>query len=463
MTLSSAARKTAGSLELTSKALFRDTRGGNMIFAPHHKSVANALTRVVAGKTKRLIINIPPRSGKTLLVSQMFPAWVMGLNPESQFILTSYSKTLAATNTYSIREVMRSGMYQHLFGANGAQVADDSSARDQFRTVRGGQMYAVGTGGTITGIGAGSMQGGGASGAIIIDDAQKPDEANSDTIRQNVIEWYQQTLQSRVNSPSTPIVLVCQRLHESDLAGWLLDGGSGEEWELLKVPARNESGDSFWPDKFPEEMLTRLERANPYVFAGQYMQEPTPKGGGDFQPDKIEMVDALPAGLRFVRGWDFAASTAKTSDYTATVKLAVQNGIVYIAHIERGHWRPDTVESKLVQIASLDGRDTLTSFPQDPGAAGKAQAQRFSRLLQGHRFESTPESGDKRTRAGGIASQVNAGNVRMLNQDGAREFLHELSAFPMGQNDDFVDSFSRAYNRAVDQKIDRPLPVSFSM
>src|SRR5699024_344588 len=231
-------RKTISSLELTSKALYSDALGGQMVFMPHHRRIAQALTEVVQGKIKRLIINMPPRAGKTLLISQMFPAWSMGLNPRAQFILTSYSKTLASHNTYAIREIIRSGMYQHLFGANGATVRDDSSARDMFRTTAGGQMYAVSTGGTITGSGAGSMTDhAGSSGAIIIDDPAKPDAAQSDTERRNVIEWYQQTLQSRVNHPDTPIILVSQRLHENDLPGWLLSGGTGENWELVKVPA----------------------------------------------------------------------------------------------------------------------------------------------------------------------------------------------------------------------------------
>src|SRR5699024_607290 len=120
--------------------------------------------------------------------------------------------------------------------------------------------------------------------------------------RRNVIEWYQQTLQSRVNHPDTPIILVSQRLHENDLPGWLLSGGTGENWELVKVPAIAEDGTSFWEDRFPLSRLETMRDTMPYMFAGQYMQEPAPRAGGMFKPDNIEIIDTEPAGVRWVRG-----------------------------------------------------------------------------------------------------------------------------------------------------------------
>lgn len=419
-----------------------------LLNASHHKPICDALTRVILGETKRLIINVPPRSGKTLFVSQMFPAFCMGLNPASSFILTSYSKTLASNNTYMIRELMRHEVYQSIFSDTQPVIKDDSQARDEFRTEVGGMVYGVGAGGTITGKGAGAM-GDLFSGAILIDDISKPSDALSETMRANTIEWFRGTLESRKNSPDTPIIIIMQRLHEQDLSGWLLDGGNGEEWELLKIPALREDGSSFWPKQFPVSMLERLEKSNPYTFAGQYQQLPAPKEGGDFKPGNIQIIDALPAGLRFVRGWDLAATTKKTSDYTATIKLAEKDGIVYIAHGNRFKGSPDEVEAAIVQMAELDGRNTEASLPQDPGQAGVAQKQNISRKLKGHRFEFSPETGDKRSRAGPFAAQVNVGNVRMLKGEWNEEFIHELQLFPNGKNDDLVDASSRAYNRAV--------------
>ena len=283
------------------RTMFRARKGADMKPNWHQKEICNALERAVIGDIKRLIINIPPRSGKTELAVINFMAWCMGNWPHSQFIHASYSKRLATANTYAVRAIMQSEEYQRIFSHT--QLMDDSKAKDEFRTMHGGVVYATGSDGTITGYGAGSMSGDFA-GAIIIDDPHKAGEADSDVMRQNVIDWFQNTMESRKNSDGTPIILIMQRLHESDLSGWLLNGGNGEKWDLIKIPAIGDDGDSFWPDQFPIDMLERMREANPYVFAGQYMQEPTPRGGGDFKVGNIEIVDALPTGLRLTRGWD---------------------------------------------------------------------------------------------------------------------------------------------------------------
>ena len=436
-------RQTISRLDLTARALFQDAKGGQMIFAPHHLAIAAALQSVATGAIRRLIINMPPRSGKTLLVSQMFPAWVMGMNPRAEFILTSYSATLATNNTYVVRELMRGGMYQYLFGENGAQVAQDSKARHFFKTVSGGQMYAVGTGGTITGFGAGKMSGEPFGGCILIDDPAKPDEAQSEIMRQGVIDWYRNTLQSRTNSPETPIVLVSQRLHEDDLAGWLLGGGTGEKWELLKVPAITSAGESFWPDKFPLEHLTRMAESMPYMFAGQYQQDPAPREGALFRPGKIDIIDAVPADIVWVRGWDLAA-TKNDGDWTVGAKLGVKDGVTYIVDLQRIQGGPEDVERLIVQTAQLDG--CKQSIPQDPGQAGVAQMNYLSKKLQGLSFSFSRETGDKATRAEPFAAQVNVGNVRMLRASWNEALLDELRNFPFGKHDDIVDACSRAYN-----------------
>lgn len=426
--------------------MFRERKGTDLMRAAHQDLICAALERVVIGRVKRLIINMPPRAGKTELAVVSFIAWCMGNWPHSHFIHASYSKRLAATNAYAVRSVIQHESYAQIFP--GVALAGDSTAKDEFRTNAGGVVYATGSEGTITGYGAGSMDAH-FGGAIVIDDPHKAGEASSDIMRQNVIDWFGETMESRKNSPDTPIIIIMQRLHENDLTGFLMEGGNGEEWELLKIPALDEDGNSFWPRQFPTEMLERLERVNPYVYAGQYQQEPAPRAGGDFKPHNIEIIDALPARLKFVRGWDLAATTKKTSDFTATVKLAVKDGITYIAHAHRFKGAPDEVDASIKQFAETDV-DTLASIPQDPGQAGVAQKSSISKLLQGHRFEFSPESGDKRTRAGPLASQVNAGNVKMLRGPWNAALIQEQQVFPNGTNDDLIDASSRAYNRASD-------------
>lgn len=425
--------------------MFLARKGVEMRLNFHQKLICEALEKVVLGKTKRLIINIPPRSGKTEISVLNFVAWATGLFPDSEWIHVSYSKRLASNNTYGIREIMRNEAYKEIFPY--VEIKSDSDAKDEFRTNYGGIIYATGSDGSITGRGAGGMSGR-FQGGIIIDDPHKPGEANSELVRSGVLNWFQETLESRKNNPDTPIIVIMQRLHEEDLAGWLINGGNGEEWETLVVPAINEDGTSFWERQFPLEMLERLERTNPYVFAGQYLQLPAPKDGGTFKPANIQITDALPHGIKWIRGWDLASTVKKTSDYTSSTKLGIKDGVTYIAEVHRFKGTPDEVENNITQKANLDGRDTLISLPQDPGQAGVYQKNALSRALSGYTFEFTPESGDKQTRASPFASQVNVGNVKMLRGEWNDEFIKEMQMFPNGKHDDMIDSTSRAYNKA---------------
>lgn len=433
-------------LWLYTQFVFLATRGVPIKENWHQRLICEKLEQVVTGDITRLIINIPPRSGKTMLAVHMFMSWYMGNFPWSEFIHASYSKRLATVNTYAVRSIMQEQSYIDLFPS--VKLKQDSQAKDEFRTEQGGIVYAAGTGGTITGYGAGGMSSM-PGGCILLDDCHKPDEAQSDIVRNNVLEWFSQTMENRKNSPDTPIIYISQRLHEQDLPGWLLSGGNGEDWHLLKIPAQDEEGKSFWPEQFPESMLERLARKQPYIFSGQYMQDPAPQGGGDFKPSNIEIVNALPRRLNYVRGWDLAGTTRKHSDYTATVKLAIDDhGIIWIAHADHFKGAPDEVQNAIQQHAATD-RDTFTSLPDDPGQAGTWQAQFISRALQGRRFEFTPESGDKITRAMPLASQVNIGNVKMLAGDWNADLLAEMRVFPNGAHDDLIDAISRAYNVAA--------------
>ena len=251
-----------------------------------------------------------------------------GKVPDSEFIHVSYSAKLAANNAFQTRNLVQEEAYKCVFPD--FQLRDDSKAKDDWRTSNGGVCYSQGTGGTITGYGAGKLRYT-FGGAVIIDDPHKASEARSDTIRKGVIEWFQDTLESRTNSPDTPIIVIMQRLHEEDLAGWLLDGGNGEKWEHLCLSAIQPDGSALWPEKHSIETLERMELAAPYVFAGQYLQIPSPPAGGFFKPDNIEIVDALPAEVvKEVRAWDLASSENE-GDFTAGLRmLKTKENIIYI-------------------------------------------------------------------------------------------------------------------------------------
>lgn len=435
-----------------SRWMFLQRKGFAWQRAQHHAAVCAALERVFRGECKRLIINIPPRYSKTELAVINFMGWALGRVPDAEFIHTSYSGTLATGNAWQTRELVQADAYREVFPE--VVLRADSAAKHEWRTTAGGCVYAVGAGGTITGYGAGKHRPG-FGGAIIIDDPHKADEARSDVIRQGVIDWFQNTLESRRNGPDTPVILIMQRLHERDLAGWLLAGGNGETWEHVCLPAIQPDGTALWPEKHDLAELHRMQAAAPYTFAGQYQQAPAPPEGNIFKPDRIAIVDALPVDeqIEWVRGWDFAATAPQVGrdpDWTAGGKLGRgRSGRYYIADMVRMRGGPDEVQAALKNTADRDGTNARVSLPQDPGQAGKSQVLALTRLLEGHRVKSSPETGDKVTRAEPLAAQVNVGNVSMLRAPWNDALIAEMRLFPNGAHDDQVDSLSRAFAEFV--------------
>ena len=436
-----------------SRYMFKERRKYKWLHNDHHRQICDALMKVFRGETKRLIINIPPRYSKTELAVINFMAWCFGRVPDSEFIHISYSAKLAANNAAQTRNLVREPAYLSVFPD--LALKDDSQAKDDWRTKAGGVCYSQGTGGTITGFGAGKFRQQ-FGGAIIIDDPHKADEASSKTVREGVIEWFQNTLESRTNSPDTPIIVIMQRLHEEDLSGWLLGdrkdgvavaGGNGEVWDHLCLSAIQSDGTALWPAKHTIETLHRMELAAPYVFAGQYRQLPAPPAGGFFKPDNIEIVDALPATAgQSCRAWDLGA-TENEGDPTAGVRITDgKDGYFYIVGIEHGKLGPENVEKRIKSTAAMDGKAVRIRLPQDPGQAGKAQAKSFIKMLSGYQVRAETVSGDKATRAAPFAAQVNVGNVRMLRGDWNKPYIEELRNFPNGKHDDQVDASADAFN-----------------
>ncbi|HIQ17225.1 MAG TPA: terminase [Novosphingobium capsulatum] len=424
--------------------MFFQRTGGKWLRADHHAAICRKLTDVFEGRTTRLIINIPPRYSKTELAVVMWIAWCLGKAADAEFIHASYSGLLAANNSAGVLRIVESAEYQAIFP--GTRL--DSTARSHWKTDAGGVMYSTGAGGTLTGFGAGKEREG-FGGAIVIDDPHKADEARSDVMRQSVIDWYQHTLQSRVNSRRTPIILIMQRLHEEDLAGWLLGGGTGEEWEHLCLAAITPEGNALWPEKHTITELRRMERALPYVFAGQYMQAPSPAEGGLFKPDFIRIVDAVPAQrITWVRGWDLAATT--NGDFTAGGLLGqMEDGRLIIGDMVRDRLGADERDAMILNTAHRDSAMVKISLPQDPGQAGKTLATHHGRLLAGFNFKTSPDSGSKETRAEPFAAQVNVGNVLMLRGSWNSQLVEEMRMFPNGRHDDQVDALSRAFGELI--------------
>lgn len=417
--------------------------------SPHHKTICDTLTQVYNGTIQNLVINIPPRYSKTELAVINFIAWAFGKMPDCEFIHSSYSSTLASNNSAQIRDLMRHEEYQAIFNT---RLKDDSQAKDHYKTTKGGVMYATGAGGTITGFGAGKLRDG-FGGAIIIDDPHKATEARSSTMRENVINWFGETIKSRRNNPSkTPIIVIMQRLHENDLSGFLLSGSDDDNWQHLCLPAIDETGEPLWAFKHSIVKLRQMQIANPYMFAGQYQQQPAPLDGGVFKPSNIEIVDALPMGVvQWVRAWDLGATVG--GDPTCGVKLGkLPDGRLIIADMVHADVLSDERDRLMKNTATLDGFGVLISLPQDPGQAGKTQIQYLTKLLHGYRVHTSTETGDKITRAEPFASQVNVGNVLMLKAPWNYGVIDEMRLFPNGRHDDRIDALSRAYSQLLTHK-----------
>lgn len=283
----------------------------------HHEVIIEAAERVIQGKCKRLCLTVPPRYSKTELMVKMFISHCIANNPKAKFIHLSYSDKLALDNSEEIKELIQSDAFTTLFP--GVEIKQDSHAKNKWYTTAGGGLLARSAAGQVTGFGAGKLEEEERAelddwmdhkedfgGAIIIDDPIKPEDADSPTIRNKINQRFDSTIRSRVNSRSTPIIIIMQRLHPEDLVGYLNKIEPGE-WETISLPAIQEDGTALWPHKHTLEELEELKKANPLVFDRQYMQDPRPQeglvfhesnlkwyNGKDFDP-KSEDVDAISA------------------------------------------------------------------------------------------------------------------------------------------------------------------------
>lgn len=419
------------------RTMFRARKGVDLKENWHQEAICNALERVVIGECKRLIINIPPRSGKTELAVINFMAWATGLFPNSHWIHASYSKRLATNNAFNVRELMRHETYAQIFPW--IKFRQDSAAKDEFHTEQGGVVYATGADGSITGRGAGGMSNR-FQGAIVIDDPHKPGEASSDVMRGNVIDWFSTTMESRKNSPDTPIIIIKQRLHENDLSGFLLAGGNGEKWEHLNIPAVA-NDESFWPDQFPLDDLRRLESTNLYRFAGQYMQNPAPIGGGIFKDEWWQYYDATPT-LKW-RGIyaDTAMKTKEQNDYSVFQCWGVtDNGKAYLLDMIRGKWEaPELLaQARAFWNKHKVGDAALRYMKVEDKASGTGLIQTLKR--EGVQVLPIQRNIDKVTRAMDTAPSIEAGHVYLpRNAPFISDLLTEATQFPNAAHDDTLD------------------------
>jgi predicted phage terminase large subunit-like protein len=423
--------------------------GRGYVPAAHHRLLIKKLMAVECGKVRRLIVELPPGSAKSTYASQFFPGWYMARNRSKNLVLASYGSELAEEHSYRAQRVVE----EH-GGLLGIGLA--TQAVSAWRTTLGNTLYAVGTGTGITGKRAG--------GVIIDDPVKGAKEANSPGIREDVWRWWVSDIYTRLD-PGSWVIIMMTRWHQDDLVGRVREADP-DGWDVVTIPA--EAGENDILGRSPGEFLwsgdphynyagdkLRLAKEH-YRTSGAmrewealFQQNPLPGEGALFKAEHIAVLPAAPAGGRSVRAWDLAATFAgggRDPDWTRGVRMRVTAEKRYVVEdVVSLRGGPDEVEDLILRTARADGAGVPVRLAQDPGQAGKVQTMSLVRKLAGYRVFAVRETGDKATRAGPFASQVNVGNVAMVAGAWNREYREELGAFPSGKHDDMVDASSGAF------------------
>jgi len=282
-------------------------------FARHIQKIVSALEQVERGKIKRLMIFCPPRHGKSLITTQMFPAWYLGRHTDRFVISASYGQELSDDFGRRVRNMMVDSLHRAVFPR--CVVAEDSNSMRRFNTSAGGSYVAVGRGGSITGRG---------SHLFLIDDPIKDrEEANSEKIRKVLQEWFANVVYTRLE-PGAAIVLIETRWHEDDLGGWLLREHPEERWHVLNMPAiaeENETwrkvGEPLWPARFPLQALEVIKAAiGSSAWASLYQQRPAAAEGQIFRREWWQHFTQQPQSGKVVQSWDCAFKVGKENDYS---------------------------------------------------------------------------------------------------------------------------------------------------
>lgn len=460
---------------------------------PHVRLLAAKLQQVAlyiasGGKRgiPRLMIFMPPQHGKSQIASRNFPAWLLGILPDSHIILTSYGDSLATRHSRFIRDQIIAPEYQAIFGTKSnkmmpVELSSDSRSTENWdlaRPYRGG-VKAAGVGGGITGLPAHLF--------IIDDPFKNREEAESESRRELVEDWYKSAARTRLR-PNAAVVIFHTRWHPDDLAGRLMQrmvqDPLASQWEImcmpglaldsypatveeqrkrmrdgvylpLKDPLGRKPGEALCPQWYDKDFLisTRADLGL-YDFEALYQQSPFAKDGQKYKREWFQFVTQLPEGVTIkhvVRCWDKANSTK--GDFTVGVLMAYgSDGFFYILDIVRGQWSSYDRDKKMQDTAKKDAEmfaKVVIWHQQDPGSAGKDSAEATNRTLMGYAAKFEPVTGDKATRSEPLESAFQGKMVFMLQGAWNEPFIDECVAFDRGKYDDQVDAASSAYSKLL--------------
>jgi predicted phage terminase large subunit-like protein len=415
---------------------------------PHHRKLAKIFSDVLAGKKKRVIINIAPRMGKSEFSSYLFPAFYLGQDPSKKIIMATHTAGLSEDFGRRVRNLIESEDYRAIFP--NTVVADDQKAAGKWSTGAGGQYYAVGVGGALAGRGAD---------LFVIDDphSEQDIKANSRATFDNAWSWFQTGPLQRL-MPNGAIIVIMTRWSLVDLTGRLVDfnikNPLSDQWEVIQLPAILPSGKSLWPEQWPVDLLEAKKlQMDPRYWNAQYMQEPTSDVAamikrGDW---RIWEHDDPPNCEYIIQSWDTAHETKTTSDYSACTTWGV--------------WYNEQ-EDNSPNVILLDAFKDRLTFPElkatalkhykewepdacivEKKAAGGPLIQEMRRMgipIQ----EFTPSRGnDKIARVNAVSDLFASGKVWAPDRRWAKDVIEEIAAFPVGEHDDFVDTTTQALLR----------------
>jgi predicted phage terminase large subunit-like protein len=423
----------------------------NFIHGSHHEKMAEAFQRVAEGKVKRLIINMPPRHTKSEFASYLLPAWFLGRFPGKKVIQTSHTAELAVGFGRKVRNLVDSEPYKDLFPDVALQA--DSKAAGRWATNYGGDYFAIGVGGAVTGKGAD---------LLIIDDPHSEQEAALSEVNPEIYdktyEWYTSGPRQRLQ-PGGAIVIVMTRWSKKDLTGQVLKSAAqrdGEDWEVIDFPAILPSGRPLWPGFWSLKELEALRNELPNSkWMAQYMQNPTSDVSAIIKREWWQIwEDDTPPYCDFViQSWDTAFLKSERADYSACTTWGV-------------FYAPDDTGREQANIILLNSFKKRMEFPElkqrayeewkewDPDSIIVEAKAAGSPLIYELRHmgipvqEFTPSKGnDKIARLNAVADIFASGRVWVPNTSWAEELVDEVASFPSGEHDDLVDSTSQAIMR----------------
>jgi predicted phage terminase large subunit-like protein len=441
--------------------------GQTLIQNWHIQAIANRLEAIENGTSRRLIVNLPPRNGKSIIISVAWIAWMLGQDPSLSFVCVSYSNELSSKLARDCLSVMQSNWYRELFTKT--VVSQRRSASYDFETTRGGGRLSTSVAGTLTGRGGD---------ILVLDDVIKPEDAHSEVIRAAVNEWYRSTLVSRLNDKSSgAIICVMQRLHEFDLSGMLLESG---DWSHLALPSISteksripllrgqthlrDVGDILHAEREPLEVLNELKKAmGSAAFAAQYQQDPIPVEGNVFKAKWLRTSNedyTTTARGQIIQSWDTGIKTGQHNDWSACITAVLNGKDLHIINVWRGRLEFPELKKKAIELAGKFRPDTLL-------IEDKASGQQLIQTLRSEEpacvprpIARTPEV-DKISRAQGVSSMIEAGQL-FLSEEAPwlAEFKSELLAFPNGRFDDQVDALTQLLAWTRDRVMDAPTPLA---